>query len=95
MSKVNIATDLELAALAALGRAERLSDAEMSALAVERRAGAHQNAIRPVNAGVTDLPAAIARSGARFASAPLQRRAERLSQLKRTLSHRSTLSLYA
>lgn len=32
VSKVNIATDLELAALAALGRAERLSDAELSAL---------------------------------------------------------------
>jgi len=32
VSKVNIATDLELAALAALDRAERMSDAEMSAL---------------------------------------------------------------
>jgi fructose-bisphosphate aldolase class II len=32
VSKVNIATDLELAALAALGRAERLSDADMAAL---------------------------------------------------------------
>lgn len=32
VSKVNIATDLELGALAALGRTERLTDAEMSAL---------------------------------------------------------------
>lgn len=32
VSKVNIATDLELGALAALGRVERLTDAEMSAL---------------------------------------------------------------
>ncbi|HMQ33723.1 MAG TPA: class II fructose-bisphosphate aldolase [Chloroflexaceae bacterium] len=36
VSKVNIATDLELAALAALGRAERLSDAAMSALPAEQ-----------------------------------------------------------
>jgi ketose-bisphosphate aldolase len=36
VSKVNIATDLELAALAALGRTERLLDAEMSALSPEQ-----------------------------------------------------------
>jgi fructose-bisphosphate aldolase class II len=38
VSKVNIATDLELAALGALGRAERMSDAEMSALPAAQRA---------------------------------------------------------
>lgn len=38
VSKVNIATDLELAALAALGRPERMSDAEMSALPAGERA---------------------------------------------------------
>lgn len=36
VSKVNIATDLELAALAALGRKERLTNAEMDALPSER-----------------------------------------------------------
>jgi fructose-bisphosphate aldolase class II len=40
VSKVNIATDLELAALAALGRQERMTDAEMSALPAEQRAAA-------------------------------------------------------
>jgi ketose-bisphosphate aldolase len=40
VSKVNIATDLEQAALAALGRAERMSDAEMNALPEEQRAAA-------------------------------------------------------
>lgn len=40
VSKVNIATDLEQAALGALGLAERLSDAEMAALPEERRAAA-------------------------------------------------------
>jgi ketose-bisphosphate aldolase len=40
VSKVNIATDLELAALAALGRAERMTDSEMSALPDELRARA-------------------------------------------------------
>ena len=38
VSKVNIATDLELAALGALGRDERMSDAEMSALPASERA---------------------------------------------------------
>jgi ketose-bisphosphate aldolase len=40
VSKVNIATDLEQAALAALGRPERMSDAEMAALPEEQRAAA-------------------------------------------------------
>jgi fructose-bisphosphate aldolase class II len=40
VSKVNIATDLELAALSALGRDERMTDAEMSALPDELRAQA-------------------------------------------------------
>jgi fructose-bisphosphate aldolase class II len=40
VSKVNIATDLELAALAALGRQDRMTDAEMSALPAELRAKA-------------------------------------------------------
>jgi fructose-bisphosphate aldolase class II len=40
VSKVNIATDLELAALAALGRQERVTDAEMSALPANLRAKA-------------------------------------------------------
>jgi ketose-bisphosphate aldolase len=40
VSKVNIATDLEQAALAALGRAERMTNAEMSALPAEQRARA-------------------------------------------------------
>jgi ketose-bisphosphate aldolase len=37
VSKVNIATDLEQAALAALGLAERMSNAEMNALPAEQR----------------------------------------------------------
>jgi fructose-bisphosphate aldolase class II len=37
VSKVNIATDLELAALAALGREERMSNAEMNGLPDEQR----------------------------------------------------------
>lgn len=40
VSKVNIATDLEQAALAALGRDARLSDAEMAALPESQRAAA-------------------------------------------------------
>lgn len=40
VSKVNIATDLELAALAALGRSERMTNAEMQALPAEQIAAA-------------------------------------------------------
>jgi len=40
VSKVNIATDLELAALGALGRDHYLSDSEMNALSAEEIAGA-------------------------------------------------------
>jgi ketose-bisphosphate aldolase len=47
VSKVNIATDLELAALAALGREDRLTDAEMTALPAASRAQA-QDAVGAV-----------------------------------------------
>jgi fructose-bisphosphate aldolase class II len=50
VSKVNIATDLELAALAALGRQDRMTDAEMSALPAELRTKAQA----AVEAVVTD-----------------------------------------
>jgi ketose-bisphosphate aldolase len=50
VSKVNIATDLELAALAALGRQDRMTDAEMSELPAERLAKAQA----AVEATVTD-----------------------------------------
>jgi fructose-bisphosphate aldolase class II len=40
VSKVNIATDLELAALAALGRDHYLTDSEMSALSTDEVARA-------------------------------------------------------
>jgi fructose-bisphosphate aldolase class II len=66
VSKVNIATDLEQAALAALGRDERLKDAEMSALP-EARLAAAQNAVAATveekmrlflgSAGQADAPA--------------------------------------
>jgi ketose-bisphosphate aldolase len=42
VSKVNIATDLELGALAALGRQDRLTDAEMTALPEAERARAQE-----------------------------------------------------
>jgi fructose-bisphosphate aldolase class II len=42
VSKVNIATDLEQAALAALGRAERMVDAEMNALSDDQVARARE-----------------------------------------------------
>lgn len=50
VSKVNIATDLEVAALQALGRSERLTDAEMNALPDELR----EQARHAVAAVVTD-----------------------------------------
>ncbi len=66
VSKVNIATDLEQAALAALGRQERMSDAEMAALPEERRAAAQAAVMATVaekirdylgSAGQADSPA--------------------------------------
>lgn len=55
VSKVNIATDLEQAALAALGRDERLSSAEMSALPAEVLAQAQAAVQTTVREKMTDF----------------------------------------
>lgn len=54
VSKVNIATDLEQAALAALGRSERMSDAEMAALPAAQRAAAQAAVAATVGEKIRD-----------------------------------------
>jgi ketose-bisphosphate aldolase len=54
VSKVNIATDLEQAALAALGRDERMTNAEMNALPTELRARAGDAVTECVHEKITD-----------------------------------------
>jgi len=55
VSKVNIATDLELAALAALGRDHFLTDAEMNALSSEEKALARVAVERTVTDKITNF----------------------------------------
>jgi fructose-bisphosphate aldolase class II len=54
VSKVNIATDLEQAALAALGRSERLSDAEMAGLPDPQRSAAQAAVAATVEEKIRD-----------------------------------------
>jgi fructose/tagatose bisphosphate aldolase len=54
VSKVNIATDLEQAALAALGRDERMTNAEMNALPDELRARAGDAVTECVHEKIAD-----------------------------------------
>jgi ketose-bisphosphate aldolase len=62
VSKVNIATDLELAALSALGREQYLTDAEMNVLSVEEKIKARA----AVEQTVTDKIINFVRSNDRF-----------------------------
>ncbi len=63
VSKVNIATDLELAALSALGRERYLTDGEMNALSLEEKTMARV----AVERTVTDKITSFVRSNGRFA----------------------------
>ena len=55
VSKVNIATDLELAALAALGRDHFLTDTEMNALSLEEKTLARAAVERTVTDKITNF----------------------------------------